>query len=72
MKKGKSIYLKYKEQILISVALDHLLKYHQEKYEEECRLHEFDKCNIDNWHLDKMLDIRDILEDKILIKKSEV
>jgi hypothetical protein len=68
MKKGRSIYLTHNEQVIISVALDHLSKWHQEKYEEETRLHEFDRHNIDEHHLECMLEIRDLVDYKLKIK----
>ena len=68
-KKGRSIYLKYKEQSIISVALSDLIKYHQGQYEKECKEHEEDKQNIDEWHLDQMLEIRRLLDDKFKLSE---
>jgi hypothetical protein len=61
-KKGKSVYLKQSDLLLVSVALDFLSKWHQEMYNEECTLHENDKHNINEHHLECSVEIRDLRE----------
>ena len=62
MKKGKSVYLKQNDLIIITEALNFLSSYHQDLYNKECMLHENDKQNIDEHHLECSVEIRDLRE----------